>query len=237
MPLSSVEIGEDCRRAVRAGAHELHVHPRGADGQQTLDPWYCDAAVSAIRATCPGIPVGLTTIVDAERDPARRLALVRAWRVPPDYVSVNFRKDGVPELCELLRGRRIGIEAGLWAVPDAERFVASGLAARCLRVLVEPLDQDPAAALRTARATSRLVRDAGISLPRLVHGRKVAAWAVLAAALQEGDDIRIGLEDTTVRDDGAPARDNAELVGIAAKLLSEGRDGKTDTEGLRGRVG
>ena len=219
VPLTPREIAEDCRLAVRAGARELHIHPRDAEGRQTLDPWYCDATVSAVRATCPGIPLGLTTIADAESDPARRLALVRAWHVPPDYVSVNFREDGVAELCALLRERTIGIEAGLWSESDAERFVASGLAERCLRVLVEPESVDPEEALRTADRVRRILSDASIAVPRLVHGRDAAAWPVLTHALRDGDDARIGLEDTLVLDDAAPARDNAALVTIAARMV------------------
>ena len=233
VPLTPREIAEECRLAVRAGARELHIHPRDGEGRQTLDPWYCDATVSAVRATCPGIPLGLTTIAEAEPDPARRLTLVRAWHVPPDYVSVNFREDGAAELCALLRERGMGIEAGLWAESDAERFVASGLDEHCVRVLVEPESVDPEEALRAADRVGRIVRDAGIALPRLVHGREAAAWPVLGRALRDGDDVRIGLEDTLVREDGAPAPDNAALVTIAARMVEAAR--QVATEG--GRAG
>jgi len=37
-------------------------------------------------------------------------------------------------------------------------------------------------------------------------------------ALESGHDIRIGLEDTTQRPDGTPARDNAELGTLAVAL-------------------
>lgn len=46
----------------------------------------------------------------------------------------------------LLLGWALGIEAGLLTLDDARKFVASGLASRCARVLIEPLDADPAAA-------------------------------------------------------------------------------------------
>ncbi len=228
VPLTPAEIAEDCRVAVRAGARELHVHPRDGEGRETLDPWYCDATVSAVRATCPGIPLGLTTIADAEPDPDRRLVLVRAWHVPPDYVSVNFSENGAAELCRALLQRRIGIEAGLWSESDAERFIASGVAEQCLRVLIEPVDTDPSAAMKTARRIERLVRGTGIALPLLIHGRDGTAWDVLTAALRDGYDARIGLEDTIVKEDGAAARDNAELVAIAAAFVEHTQQARTD---------
>jgi len=45
-------------------------------------------------------------------------------------------------------GRGVGIEAGLLTSDDARAFVRSGLAARCRRVLIGPLDAEPNVALR-----------------------------------------------------------------------------------------
>ena len=112
VPLSPDEIARDAARAVAAGAAALHVHPRAADGSETLDPTICDAVVAAVRAVCPGIPIGLTTGIWIEPAPARRLELVTAWAVAPDFVSVNLSETGVPELCDRLLARSIGIEAG-----------------------------------------------------------------------------------------------------------------------------
>jgi hypothetical protein len=39
---------------------------------------------------------------------------------------------------EVLAGIRVGIEAGVWTVEDAERLGASGLGGRLTRILVEP---------------------------------------------------------------------------------------------------
>jgi uncharacterized protein (DUF849 family) len=43
-------------------------------------------------------------------------------------------------------------------------------------------------------------------------------WAVLRRAIAAGHDIRVGLEDTLVLDDGSPAAGNAELVAAAVAL-------------------
>jgi uncharacterized protein (DUF849 family) len=50
----------------------------------------------------------------------------------------------------------------------------------------------------------------------------VASWAVAARAVERGNGIRTGLEDTTVLPDGRPAPDNAALVRAAAAMLASG---------------
>ena len=57
--------------------------------------------------------------------------------------------------------------------------------------------------------------------PRLHHGEGVATWPVLRAALPLGRDIRVGLEDTVVLEDGRLASGNRELVQAAARLADE----------------
>src|ERR687895_789122 len=61
VPLTPEELAADARRAVAAGAAELHVHPRVPGGRDTTEPGAAGATVRAIRAACPGVPLGLTT--------------------------------------------------------------------------------------------------------------------------------------------------------------------------------
>jgi uncharacterized protein (DUF849 family) len=49
----------------------------------------------------------------------------------------------------------------------------------------------------------------------------VATWAILRAAVQLGRDIRVGLEDTVVLEDGRLASGNPELVQAAARLAAQ----------------
>ena len=219
LPISPAQLAVDARRAVEAGAAALHVHPRREDGSETLDPDACAAAIREIRAACPGIPVGLSTGLWIEGTPDRRLSCIVSWTVSPDFVSVNFSERDTIELCESLITRAIGVEAGLWTLADARAFVASGLADRCLRVLIEPQEQDTIAALATAGAIDTALDQHGIRLPRVLHGEGSPAWAVLQAALERGHDIRIGFEDTLVLPDGSRARHNGALVGAAVRLV------------------
>ena len=102
---------------------------------------------------------------------------------------------------------------------DALAFVRSGLAGRCQRVLIEPLDEDAHVAVQHAANMEEIVVSAGITLPQVHHGYGMACWAVNQRGLERGYGIRTGLEDVTLLPDGKQARDNAELVAAAAYLI------------------
>jgi uncharacterized protein (DUF849 family) len=201
-----------------AGAGAIHVHPRDGGGVESLRPDVCDATLLAIRWSCPGLPVGLSTGEWIEPDKDRRLDLVERWTERPDFVSVNFSEPGAVELCELLRRIGIGIEAGLSTVADAQVFVASGVARHVVRVLVEPEDQDPGEAAAHAAAMDAVLDHAGIGARRLHHGVGLATWRVIEDALDAGRDVRVGLEDTLQMPDGSRAPGNAELVATAVAM-------------------
>ena len=223
VPITAGELAAEGRRAVAAGAGALHVHPRWRDESETLDPQACAEVVRECRRACPGVPVGLSTGAWIESDPPRRIALIERWTILPDFVSVNFSEQGAVDLCDFLSRRRIGIEAGLWAVADAEAFVASGLAKRCLRVLLEPREEEPDLAIATGGAIHAVLDRHGILLPRLLHGEGPAAWPVLEAAVAHGDDIRAGFEDMLLLPDGRRAQSNAELVEEAVRIVRAAR--------------
>jgi uncharacterized protein (DUF849 family) len=60
---------------------------------------------------------------------------------------------------------------------------------------------------------------AGIMLEQLHHGYGIACWAVNRRGLAKGHGIRTGLEDVTLLPEGKPARDNADLVAAAARMI------------------
>jgi uncharacterized protein (DUF849 family) len=219
IPRTPAQLAAEGRASVDAGARVLHLHPY--DGaRETLEAEPCAAALRAVRAACPGIPVSLSTSADIESDPRRRLELVAGWTELPDLVTANQGEPGILDLCEHLIGRGVGIEAGLLSLEDAEAFVAAGLADRCARVLVEPLDADPATAVAHAAAIEQVLDDAGVTLEQVHHGDDVATWHVMARAVSRGHGIRIGLEDTTVLPDGRRPAGNGELVRAAAAMLA-----------------
>jgi len=217
LPLTPSALAQDAQRTSAAGAGAIHMHPRGTDGHETLDAAMIGMALLAIRAACPGLPVGVSTGAWIEPDATRRLALVRQWDVRPDFASVNFSETGAAELCETLLAMGIGVEAGLWSSDDVHRFLAADIARRCLRVLIEPIGTPIIAdALATAQAIERLLDEHDVHAPRLLHGKDDTAWPLLEYAILRGYATRIGMEDTLLLPDGQLARDNADLVQAAS---------------------
>jgi uncharacterized protein (DUF849 family) len=215
IPRTPEEIAAAARASVDEGADVVHVHAYDDDGVESRAAEPNARLLRAIRAVCPGTPISLTTAADVEPDPRRRLELIAGWTELPELVTANQGEDGIVELCEHLIGRGVGIEAGLLTLDDAEKFVRSGLAGRCVRVLVEPLDPDPADAVAHGAAMEQLLQRAGVTLPQVHHGDGVASWAVSERGWRRGHGIRTGLEDTVFLPDGRLAADNAELVRIA----------------------
>ncbi|MCI0555108.1 MAG: 3-keto-5-aminohexanoate cleavage protein [Anaerolineae bacterium] len=221
IPRSPKELAKEARASVDAGAQIVHLHPYDPSGIETLSAEPCVAAIRAVRAACPGIPISLTTSATVEPDPHRRLMLIAGWTELPDLVTANQGEEGILELCEMLIERGVGIEAGLLSLEDARAFVRSGLADRCVRVLVEPLDNHPETAIAHAAAMEDVLSTAGIVLEQIHHGDGMPSWAVSARAVSRGHGIRTGLEDTTVLPDGRPAADNAVLVRVALAMLPQ----------------
>jgi uncharacterized protein (DUF849 family) len=196
------------------------LHPRDAAGDQTLEPEHVLGAVGAVRAAT-GLPVGVTTgIWTVNGDVGRRLDLVAGWTGDrrPDYASINMNEPGIEDLADLLTSLGIGIEAGVWTAEDARVLAASGFHDRIWWVLMEPEETEPAAAVATATAAAAALAGLGIAARQIRHGYGLATWDVLRASLVVGQDIRIGLEDTTVLPDGSTAPGNAALVAAAARL-------------------
>ncbi|AQZ71150.1 unnamed protein product [[Actinomadura] parvosata subsp. kistnae] len=229
LPITPRELAAAAREAVEAGAQDIHLHPKNDDGADTLDPARVDAAVAAVRAAVPGIPVGVTTGAWTSPDARRRAALVRSWTVLPDHASVNWHEDGATTVADALLERGIGIEAGIYSgTPAARRFLAWPRRDRVLRVLAEVTDTDPHTA--PAVAVSLLDELGGAGLPILLHGEEGAAWTVLRTAVTRGLDTRIGLEDVLRLPDGAPAPSNAALIRAARAMIETSDHSSGDTK-------
>jgi uncharacterized protein (DUF849 family) len=219
VPISPAELAASAKDAVAAGARELHFHVRAADGRESVSPPDVAAAVTAVRAAVPGICFGVSTGLWILPDSAKRHVAVAGWNVLPDYASVNFKEEGADELAKLILSRGMGIEAGFTDLRGVHVFLESGLAPRCLRILIEPQEPDFEAALQTVAAIEAALDRGGVKIPRLLHGFDQTAWAVIDAAVARGYDTRIGFEDILTLPSGAPAPSNAVLVSEAFRRM------------------
>jgi uncharacterized protein (DUF849 family) len=218
LPLTPEELARDAGAVAEAGAAAVHVHPRGPDGLESLEPEHCGAAVAALRAAAPDVEISLSTglwITGGDVD--RRLACIRDWTELPDCVSLNVAEEGWEELGELLADRGVWIEIGLSTADHPAQLAAAGLARRCRRALVEPQETAPAIAVATAGAIDGGLERERIGLTQLHHGIDFTTWAVLDAAVRRGREVRIGFEDTYGLPDARRAGSNAELVAAAAE--------------------
>jgi len=217
VPMTPRAYAVDVLRCFARGAGAVHVHPRDADGRESLDPEVIGAAVRAIRETCPELPVGVSTGAWIEPDPALRVEAVRRWTVLPDFASVNVHEDGAEAVAAALYEHGVGVEAGIWTVDAARRWLR--WRTPTLRVLLECMEGSAAEALANAHAMLEFVLGSAWPQARVVlHGEGPATWEVFRRAVALRLDTRIGLEDTLVLPDGTPAPDNAALVDAAVAL-------------------
>ncbi|MER5720011.1 3-keto-5-aminohexanoate cleavage protein [Streptomyces sp. NPDC002132] len=218
LPVTPEQLAAAARAAVAVGAENIHLHARDSEGRDTLEAVAVAAAVSAVRAAVPGIPVGVTTGAWASSDPQDRVARIAEWTVLPDHASVNWHEKGAREVAAVLLDRGVGIEAGIFSGTTAARqFLDWPHAHRVLRVMAEVTETAPPEALDAA---DRLLGELEAApTPLLLHGQDEAAWSVLRLAATRGLDTRIGFEDVLHLPDGTPARDNAALVREARAIL------------------
>jgi uncharacterized protein (DUF849 family) len=217
IPINPSQQAQQAAIAVKAGAEAIHVHPRDKNGQESLASGDVAAALHAIRIECPTTPVGVSTGAWMAPDLGARIALIEGWNVLPDFASVNFHEPGALEVFRALADHGIAIEAGIWNPHAARLFCQSGLASRCLRILIEPAQEPGNAKVRLEEIETVLQ---GIEYPRLLHGFEAFAWEFIELAADRSYDTRIGFEDTLLLPEGNCPKDNGELVTAARQIIA-----------------
>ena len=218
LPVTPEQLAAAALAAHRAGAKAVHMHPKTADGKDSLYDAEVSAAVAAVRAAVPGLPLGVTTGFWALPDADARRSAVEGWTVLPDFASLNWHEPGSPELAEVLLSKGLGVEVGLFHAEAAASWAESEMAKHCMRVMIElQADEDVAVA---DDMLSRVLA-AGSPAPVLLHGLDESCWPLLKHAGVRGVQTRIGMEDTLKLPDGSTAPDNAALVSAAINLLTQ----------------
>lgn len=219
LPISPDEIAADAARCVAAGAAELHVHPRLADGREGLAA--VDDVMRVLRHTCPGTLIGVSTGAWIEEDPEVTRARIANWRVLPDHASVNLSEPDAFGVMELLSQRGVGIEVGLATVADAERFVIVADRFHVLRILIEIEEQDTQKGDEIIEGICAVLAAANVSRPILLHGFDDTVWHFVSRASERRWSTRVGLEDGKLRRDGSKASGNADLIRDAVHLFRD----------------
>jgi uncharacterized protein (DUF849 family) len=217
LPVTPDQLAAAAIAAHRAGAQAVHMHPKSADGVDSLHGDVVGAAVRAVRAAVPGLPLGVTTGFWALPDAQARLRAVEAWTVLPDFASLNWHEPGSEELAHLLLDKGLGVEVGLFHAEAVASWAKSDLAKHCMRAMIE-LQGD--ADVAEAEDMLERVFAVGSPAPVLLHGLDESCWPLLEYAGERGVQTRIGLEDTVNLPDGSVAPDNGALVSAAVSLLS-----------------
>jgi uncharacterized protein (DUF849 family) len=217
LPVLARHLARDAREVAELGITSVHVHPRGPDAQETLDPLYVGDTVAAIRAQVPGMEIGVATGRWIQPDPRKRIEAVLAWGHlgvgKPDVCSVNVHEKGWVDVCNAARSVGIGVELGVWTSGDAVTLRTTGLPAGTIRVLAESTVSAPETAVAEG---VRILRALGsLPVPVLLHGEEAGAWNVLEYAMERDLDTRIGFEDVLVTPRGWLATGNDHLVKLA----------------------
>jgi uncharacterized protein (DUF849 family) len=217
IPFTPEELAASARESIAAGARSIHFHVRASDERESMAPDDVAAALAAVRTAAPGIPVGVSTGAWILPDPKLRHETISRWTTWPDFASVNFKEQGAGLLAEMFMARGVGVEAGLSDVRGTELLLASGLAPNCLRMLVEPFEEEIRDALQTLEGIEAVLDKAGVKVRRLLHGMSKPAWDLIDEAAARGYDTRVGFEDALALPDGRRAVSNAALVSEAVR--------------------
>ncbi|CAI7980973.1 3-keto-5-aminohexanoate cleavage enzyme [Frankia sp. Hr75.2] len=224
LPVTPDQLAAAAAAAGEAGAAAVHLHVKDEVGADTFDGDRLAAALEAVRAAVPKMPIGVSTAASAVSNSVNRVDAIDSWTLLPDFASVNWHEPGTDAVADALLARGVGVEAGLWHRKAIRAWQDSPLRNQCIRVLIE-LGDLPDSATTEARA-DQLLEAAGLrpggrtleGIPVLLHGKESSAWPALQYAVARGLDTRIGLEDTLLLPNGNPAPGNTALVEAARAL-------------------
>ena len=240
IPYSADEIAEEGRRAVEAGAAILHIHARQDNGLPAFDVESYRKIDVAVRARCPDVIINYSTgAVGVPRE--ERVHHIPALR--PDMAALNM---GSMNYAIYSSKNKAFYHDHVFANPfkDISYFLAAMNAAgvrpemECfdaghihnaqplldMGLLKPPLQFSLImGVLGGIPASTRHLINQVESLPVgafwQVIGIGQKQWALAAAAITLGGNVRVGLEDNLYLPNGEMSRSNGESVAQAAQLV------------------
>jgi len=230
VPYSAVEIAEEAKRCVEAGAALIHLHVRKPDGSPSQDESLFRAAIREIRSrTDAVIQVSTGGAIGMSIDERLGGLHAGAEMATLSCGSVNFGDDvfenRLPQMREIARRIRNAcltpeleiFDAG--HLDNAQRLVEEGLVAQ--PAFVQFVLGVPGA----IGARKSVLRFLTTELPRGSHWSVAAIgrfqFPMAAFAMELGGHVRVGLEDNLYLERGVLSRGSAPLVDKAVKLARE----------------
>lgn len=242
IPYSALEIAEEARRSLEAGASIVHIHARNPDGSAAYDVESYRRIDEAVKATCPQAIINYSTgAIGVDRE--TRIAPIRELR--PAMAALNmgsmnyaiyssrqkrFYHDHVfsnpfGDIQHYLEAMR---EAG--TLPEMECFDCGHI--RNSEPLID-MGLLPGklvfslvmGVLGGIPADTRNLLHQVQSLPKGCHWQCIGIgevqWQLLPVAVALGGHIRVGLEDNFYVKAGVMARSNADLVSKAVRMIED----------------
>jgi uncharacterized protein (DUF849 family) len=253
VPVTPAQMAAEARDAFNAGASIMHVHLRSqTEGQGHMPSWDPDVAesvVNAIRQSCPGVIVNLTTGV-VGKDVSGPVACIR--RVRPEIAACNagtlnylkIREDGKWAWPPMVFDNPVEKVQSMLDVmeecgthPEFECFdvgIVRSVGMYVRNGMLKPGMGRPEYNLVMGVA-SGMPCDAGLLalLPQWMAPDAVwqatligraEIWPVHQKTADLGGMLRTGLEDTFYLPDGAKAKGNGELItALASCARNAGR--------------
>ena len=240
IPYTPVEIAEEARRSVEAGASIVHIHARQDDDRPAYDVDTYARIQAEVRARCPDVLLNFSTgAMGIPRE--ARVQHIRELR--PDVAALNM---GSMNYAIYSRKRKAFHHDYVFANPFADiQFFLEAMNAAGARPELECFDAghihnaQPLIDMGLLHApyqfslilgvlggmpagTKNLVQQVD-HLPPGAHWQVIGIgkmqWPLAAAALSMGGNVRVGLEDNLYLPTGELAKSNGDLVAHAAQLV------------------
>ncbi len=250
VPVTPEQMGQEAKRAYDAGATIMHVHYRRQETGQghlpTWDPTICNEINDAIRASCPGVVINMTTgvvgseygyVLDYLRACKPEMAACNAgtlnylktrrdgsWAWPPMVFDNPASK--VKDFIDVMN------EVGI--IPEFECFDIGIV--RSVGLYMENRMADHADYNFVMGVASGMPADPDL-LPFLIKYKKQGmpwqatvigredVWAVHQRAAELGGNLRTGLEDCFYLPSGEKASSNGPMIeALAACARKAGRE-------------
>ncbi len=208
------------KECLLTGADAIHFHVRDKNGNESLFPEDVNRIFLMIREELLGASIGISTGSWILPDYSERIKAIENWQMNPDFVSVNIDEEEAEEISDLFINKKIGVEAGISYVEEAEKFIKFNSARNFTRILIEPQEQNIEEADKIVREIEIFLDKSKIAVPRLLHGFEKTTWHFVRESVKKGHASRIGFEDVLFLPDGRETFSNSDLVFEALNIIN-----------------